>query len=408
MIFPIKNKEIETLNYCPVCEGKEFKGISKVNLENENFTILSTDFCQQCGVVFRQTRPTPGWLKKSWQIRDLHQNNETIAPIFNEQLEQRRYLRYSNLAQALEQIINVNDKKILDIGTGPGTGLKAFHDRSWIVTGLEPDPIRAKIGREMYGLNIIESTLEEYVGNNHNYDVVTIIHALEHFHSPLSFLKDVVRLVKEEGYVYIEVPDVMNFVSWTDSLYLEHLLNFSQENLTLLAKRAGLQPHYRFFPKTKPDGVIHLGILFQKKSHEYEFSSHKIEVITNLSRFYEQISQNYMMGLPLAPSNDEIQFVVPEINDLRSIFKSQQKHLVYSKSEQKFIFTKSLPASSPTLTSTLTKRLVNLTNLPLKVLPRKIAAKAMSKLTVPKRFADTKNKNLQEKDSLVLRFEKFS
>jgi len=40
-------------------------------------------------------------------------------------------------------------RSIIDIGTGPGTGLKAFSDRSWKAVGLEPDPTRANIGKKI-------------------------------------------------------------------------------------------------------------------------------------------------------------------------------------------------------------------------------------------------------------------
>jgi SAM-dependent methyltransferase len=300
IIFDIEDNDIEIISNCFICEGGILKRISEVSLGELNF--LTTAYCSQCGFVFRSKRPSEKWFKKAWQLR----GKEEIS--FDKRLEGRRYFRYQNLAKAFEGI--TNGRKILDIGTGPGTGLRAFKDRSWQVVGLEPDLQRAKIAKKE-GVRIVEATIQEYAQEKGSFDIITIVHTLEHIHYPKTFLSDVVKQVKPEGYVYIEVPDLNNFVTWKDSLYLEHMSNFSIKTLTLLASQIGLTPKYHFYPKTQPYGYVHLGVLFQKNPLE----ARKTPVLTLSKKQEQKIKQLYRKGL-LFSTKDRLRFYVPEINDI--------------------------------------------------------------------------------------------
>ena len=196
--FPIDIDDVEELQSCPICEGAYFKTISEVYLNSLNF--LKTVLCTQCGFVFRQTRPSLRWFHKSWEIRK--QQVSAVAQYCEDTLiEKRRYLRYERLARFIED--KMAGRSLLDIGSGPGTGLKAFHRRKWDVTGLEPDPSRAKVGREQHGLNILEGSIENFHGDREGYSLVMAIHVLEHFHSPVDFMNNVVRQVENGGFVYI-------------------------------------------------------------------------------------------------------------------------------------------------------------------------------------------------------------
>ncbi len=364
MAYRIRLEDIELLDACPVCEGKEFKRISTIYVGTLPF--FTTDFCKSCGFVFRRKRPLFSWRVKSYQLC-----GKTLKQFwfFSENLEKRRYSRYANLAQALEGI--TGGRKVIDIGTGPGTGLKAFHDRGWDVTGLEPQPVLAKVGRERYGLNIVESWLEEYVQTSESHDLATVIHTLEHLYDPYHCLESVARLVKEDGYIYIEVPELGN-EKWQDSLHLSHLNIFTEETLVFLASRVGLKPHYRLYPRTKPRGSVHLGILFKKENYNPNHMNEE-----GVSNLLNEVKGYYANGLPEVP-NGIIKIRVPEINNLGITIDRKQKSLVCSKSGKLFYFANIRPSPPPTLLS----RLIEFTRVPPKILVKSVLQIARSKLTL--------------------------
>lgn len=295
MNYEIIHKDIECVTKCLICSAMEFENISEVYVEDLNF--LSTVCCTKCGFVFRGKRPRLKWFEKNWAIRDKYRTENKIS--LDDRVENNRYIRYKNLASAFEKLIE--GRKIIDIGTGPGMWLKAFLDKGWDVTGIEPDPFRAKVGKEKHGLNVIVMTIEQYKNNSESYDLATIIHVLEHFHSPVEILAN------------IEVPDIKKFVSWKDSLYMEHMNNFSEDSLLFLAGRVGLIPKYRFSPKTQPYGVVRPGILFQRRENWQ--SQGGMDYSYKKCDSPQKIKQLYRRGL-LFDKKDTLRFCVSAIEDL--------------------------------------------------------------------------------------------
>lgn len=319
MNFAIFADDIEVLRLCPVCNSNRHIPISELYCADLN--IFTTSCCKNCCFVFRSLRPRASWFKNNWIERE-----KTITEAdysFNSTLEQRRYKRYKNLAVFFEKISD--KKKILDIGTGPGTGLRAFKDRGWEAIGFEPDPARAKIAVQQHGIRIIDGQLDEL---QERFDFVALIHTLEHMHSLNDFLNGVVKCVKPGGYIYIEVPDLFHFVNWRDALYLEHMGNFSIENLIFLGSRLGLSSEYQLFPKTQPFGKTHIGVLFKKEKHAETGSL----AMTNLS---ERIKFLYTKGLPKKEISFPIRYHLTEINNLAAA--TDKDYPVFDKKNNCFI-----------------------------------------------------------------------
>ena len=182
-----------------------------------------------------------------------------------------------------------------------------------------------KIAVQQHGIRIIDGQLDEL---QERFDFVTLIHTLEHMHSLNDFLNGVVKCVKPGGYIYIEVPDLFHFVNWRDALYLEHMGNFSIENLIFLGSRLGLSSEYQLFPKTQPFGKTHIGVLFKKEKHVESGSL----VMTNLS---EEIKFLYTKGLPKKDINFPIRYHLTEINNLAAA--TDKDYPVFDKKNNCFI-----------------------------------------------------------------------
>lgn len=331
--YRIAGSDIEVVTTCPCCGTDNANAVSLAEVYLGNTIILVTAYCRACGFVYREVRPTLEWFTRSWEERarilDSKVKYDPRVP-----LELRRYHRYTNLADALERL--GCDRRVVDIGCGPGTGLRAFSDRGWSATGIEPDPSRALIAREIHGLNVIEGIAEEVEGSS-LFGTAIIIHTLEHMHDILGFLQRVCRLVVPGGSIYIEVPDIRDFVSWGDALYLEHMSNFSQFTLSVLAARLGLEPRYRFWPKTRQFGNRHLGILFSNtgahpKSSSTREPAESLDMVRSLYR-----KSHPCKDIP----EGTLRYSVPVINDICLTFVArlrkvtcEEGHLLVTASEQ--------------------------------------------------------------------------
>ena len=235
----------------------------------EHIIFLSTAYCKECKFVFRNKRPNLPWFEKSWNIREDEDKDAVYEQAHDPEKEKQRYNRYENLSEVLEEV--TTGRKLLDVGCGPGTGLKAFQDRGWEVMGVEPDPVRAKVGNEVNKINIFPGKIEDFTEPDDSFDVITLLHVLEHFHSPKDFLIHTIKKIKYNGYLYIEVPHLHRFINWEDSLYLEHMNNFTEKTLLELGDKLKLVPVKRFITKTTTYGYEHFAILFKKTSRKLDY-----------------------------------------------------------------------------------------------------------------------------------------
>ncbi len=127
-------------------------------------------------------------------------------------------------------------KYLLDIGAGTGDFLLAAKNNKWNVFGIEPD-ISARALATKKGIHLEENTKEL---PDHNFDTITMWHVLEHVPDISFQMKELKRLLKTNGTIFIAVP---NYKSLDAKTYKEfwaaydvprHLWHFSQASISKL------------------------------------------------------------------------------------------------------------------------------------------------------------------------------
>ncbi len=324
--FRIKPEQIEHLEKCPACDCKDLQEISSLSLSSgvsSDLLFLQTVYCSKCDLVFRKSRPKLSWFEEAWKQRDdfyrARNNRETSI---DADFERLRYLRYANTEKAIEQITQTRGI-VLDIGSGPGSGLLAFKNAGWQVLGIEPDPWRASYSKNVNNIEVFCGKLEAAPFKLKSIDVIILSHVLEHIHNPIQFLKEISKFLKPNGLLYVEVPNLTNSVSWTDAFYLEHLNNFSLNNLVQVIAKASYNPLRYWAPQTKPTGSKHLGIFARAdsgnghESHQADFSNLK----TTLS--FKEVLSLYRKNIPdiiktKSLGNEKLSYTVKNITNICS------------------------------------------------------------------------------------------
>lgn len=119
--------------------------------------------------------------------------------------------KYSELTDMFSKTEPINKKrKVLDIGFGFCIFLGVFIDGEWEGHGIDPDPSTCKFAREKLKINVYNGQYKKGLFGT-QFDLITIIHVLEHMKKPIEFLKDVKEDLKDNGLVYIEIPDAVSF-----------------------------------------------------------------------------------------------------------------------------------------------------------------------------------------------------
>ncbi len=99
--------------------------------------------------------------------------------------------------------------KLLELGCGGGHFIKLAKDCGYDVTGIDPNIFSAKSIEERFGIKIItgiaEKTLLEFSDNQ--FDLIAIINSLQNVSNPIEVLKEVRRILKDDGIVFVILPN---------------------------------------------------------------------------------------------------------------------------------------------------------------------------------------------------------
>lgn len=150
--------------------------------------------------------------------------------------------------------------KALEIGCSTGILLGLLRKRGWEVYGVEPSGA-AKIARKK-GIEVIQQIFEKADIPQNSFDLIILNHTLEHMKDPLSVLKKVYRLLKNNGLVFIDGPNFGSLSAaflgknWPYILPEEHIFHFTRQTLSKLLEKSGFRV---VFPRRVPEYLI-LGI----------------------------------------------------------------------------------------------------------------------------------------------------
>jgi len=136
--------------------------------------------------------------------------------------------------------------RLLDVGCGNGRFLAQMRDLGWEVMGVEPDLEAVRIARELFGLDVVQGTLEEVRLPEGSFDVITMNHVIEHIPDPMATLVECWRLLKPGGKLVVVTPNTRSLgrrlfgEHWRGWEVPRHLFLFSPRSLRACAERAGL------------------------------------------------------------------------------------------------------------------------------------------------------------------------
>ena len=131
---------------------------------------------------------------------------------------------------------------ILDIGSGGGANLEAFHTQfpDAALFAIEPS-LESQKHLTTLGATLISDNVDSDWHNGHEakFDIIIMRHVLEHFLDPLEVLKKVKSVLNPEGVLYIAVPNNLKpnqnmRNTWFRSVHVYYFNRFSLSNILRL------------------------------------------------------------------------------------------------------------------------------------------------------------------------------
>jgi SAM-dependent methyltransferase len=192
---------------------------------NTTQTILDDDWRADCARIYQE-------------YQFYYQGDGAEQTVFSLNDNAGRSRSETLVTRLLQSSPLVGPSRILDVGCGNGAFLRALSGR----TG----------DAELFGFDLSETYRETveaipqfrrlYVGSlgqiEGRFDLISMIHSLEHIENPLPLLTELVRHLTENGFIFVQVPNVRQ--SPFDLVVADHATHFTPETLTNLLQRAGL------------------------------------------------------------------------------------------------------------------------------------------------------------------------
>jgi len=182
---------------CVLCNGTTPEVIEECRKE---FNVLE---CPGCGLVY--VSPLP----EKVLIESAH-SDSYYAPWLKNQ-RSKRIKMWEKRLRTLNRL-SVNKGRLLDIGCAEGLFPELAGKDGWDATGTEISHFAAQYGKEKLGLNIIQGELIDMKFPDNTFDAVTMWHVLEHTRDPIAVLREIRRILKDNGIFILAIPNMNNFL----------------------------------------------------------------------------------------------------------------------------------------------------------------------------------------------------
>ncbi len=233
---------------CPLCQSR-----SKFAFEAKGYNLLD---CVKC----------------KHRFAEISADEKHVAEIYDDSYFDGGGAGYSDYSAESEMLIKrghmYGDKlkkfvdkkgKLLDVGAAAGFILQGFIDEGWNGIGLEPNAEIAKIGRDEFGLDIRQGSLESFEIEE-KFDLISMIQVVAHFYEPRKAFENASQLLKKDGFLLIETWNRESFSAkvfgknWHEYSPPSVLQWFSLDGLTEFVQEFGFEKVSSGRPSKKISG----------------------------------------------------------------------------------------------------------------------------------------------------------
>ncbi|MFX0199428.1 MAG: methyltransferase domain-containing protein [Candidatus Hodarchaeota archaeon] len=221
---------------CNLCGSSDLEDVG----EKLGFTIVE---CLKCGLRFTNPRPN-GKAREALYSRDYYFGYRAWL---GQQIKSESVIQEGLLAgQQVRNILLYKKRgKLLDVGCSTGELLEAAQKKGFSCWGVEPNKWACSFANKKRGLKVINGELQKFSFESNFFDVVSYMEVIEHIPDPLGELREINRILKNDGILMLSSP---NFgceeshelgIQWKHNKPWEHIYLFDYVHLRKMLDLAG-------------------------------------------------------------------------------------------------------------------------------------------------------------------------
>ena len=292
--------------FCRVCLSKNIENFEIVHYgfpaKNENWKCF---FCFDCGSVsdFKIKKDEINYADGSYRNNKNHLNTKSddkkiLPPIdFWSTISFKRWVHIWKVLNKSTNIFSHKEIKMLDYGGYNGFLPYALSQKHKINSHVADLDNKGLEMAQFLGSKTINLSKNEI--NERNFDLITIVHVLEHLDKPKENLMTLKSLLSENGVIYAEVPNLYGFPLSDEA----HKIAFTEYSLFKMFKSAGFEILDYGFAKTPKESIKfdyyynhdseNLFIICGTKIKNLSLNFPKNEIPQNIKNFKYQLKLIY-------------------------------------------------------------------------------------------------------------------
>jgi len=238
VVAPQQKPELRRV--CELCGAYQYQIVGSID---RNGQPLETAICQGCGLVAHLNIPTDDELKAYYASQYRPSYHGEMAP------SPRRVMRaWKNGQRIVRQLrpFLAAPCSVIEVGAGIGATVKNFELAGHRASGIDLGTQFLRYGREVLHAQVEAASLFD-LPPEPRFDLVLLVHVIEHFASPLRALQAIHALLRPGGRLYLECPNLASpFATRKRLFHFAHVYNFTPWTLLALARKAGFELEHSF------------------------------------------------------------------------------------------------------------------------------------------------------------------
>lgn len=238
----------QLINYtkCPVCDSSNITEVLLVKDYSVSQEIFKIFHCNNCTTRFTNNVPAKEDIGSYYQSTDYISHSDTKKGFINRMYHIVRNYTLQSKKKLVQKESGLQKGNLLDIGAGTGAFAATIQNAEWNVTGLEPDETARENALKNYRLHL-QTPENLFTLPEASFDAITMWHVLEHVHELHQYLGKFSTVLKENGTLFIAVP---NYTCKDAATYKEywaaydvprHLYHFSPKSMQQLMQQHGFE-----------------------------------------------------------------------------------------------------------------------------------------------------------------------
>lgn len=215
---------------CGLCGSKFYE---KLELDEPAERVGNNVLCKSCGLIYHYPPASQEQMKKFYENCYVDEYADSASTCFD---------LAKNRIEVLSHYVDL--KKLspaLEIGCARGEFLAELSKCGVDVEGVEPSKGLSCYAVNNYDVKVTNGFYDELEEKIDYYGLISLFHVLEHFDKPVDILRRIRRELREDGYLYLEVPTLADCQLAT-VFKVMHPITFVVDTLSAMLQMTGFRP----------------------------------------------------------------------------------------------------------------------------------------------------------------------